>query len=343
MTVQTISQPVGQSSNQPAPKLTMIEALNQSLRLEMEHDERVVVFGEDVGKNGGVFRVTDELQVRFGEKRVFDTPLAESGIIGTAVGMAVYGLRPIAEVQFAGFLFVSFNQIVSQAARIRQRSGGLYNCPLVIRAPFGGGVRTPEMHSDSVEGVFLQTPGLKVVLPSNPYDAKGLLAAAVEDPDPVIFLENIKLYRSFKQEVPSERYVLPLGKAATVQEGHDLSVITYGAMVKVVQGAAKQVQEQTGASIEIIDLRTMWPLDEESIVNSVTKTGRAMIVHEAPKAGGMGAEISAIINENCLYSLLKPVARVTGYDTPYPSPLMEDLYLPTPARVARAMLETLED
>lgn len=326
-----------------APKLTMIEAINQALYLELERDERVVVFGEDVGRNGGVFRVTDNLQTRFGATRVFDTPLAESGIIGTAVGMAVYGLHPIAEIQFAGFLYVSFNQLVSQAARIRQRSGGLYNCPLVVRAPFGGSVRTPELHSDSVEGVFLQTPGLKVVLPSNPYDAKGLLAAAVEDPDPVIFLENIRLYRSFKQEVPPERYTIPLGKANVLQSGTDLSVFTYGAMVKVVQEATKLIEEQTNASIEIIDLRTMWPLDEETIVNSVTKTGRAVIVHEAPKAGGIGAEVSAIINENCLYSLLKPIARVAGFDTPYPQPLLEDMYLPTPHRVAKVMLETLED
>jgi pyruvate dehydrogenase E1 component beta subunit len=340
----TIIEKAGQAASaKAAPRLTMIEAINQSLRLELERDERVVLLGEDIGKNGGVFRVTDGLQARFGEKRVFDTPLAESGIIGTAVGMAIYGLRPIPEIQFAGFMYVSFNQIVSQAARMRFRSGGMFTCPMVIRSPFGGGVRTPELHSDSLEGVFLQTPGLKVVLPSNPYDAKGLLAAAVEDPDPVVFLENIKLYRSFKQEVPEERYVIPLGKAAVVQEGTDISLITYGAMVPVTVAAAKQVAEKTGASIEIIDLRTMWPLDEETIVNSVTKTGRAVIVHEAPRAGGIGAEVSAIINENCLYSLLKPVLRVTGYDTPFPPPQLEDLYMPTPTRVAWAIIETLQD
>ncbi|NWJ45926.1 MAG: alpha-ketoacid dehydrogenase subunit beta [Chloroflexi bacterium] len=321
----------------------MIEAINQSLRIEMERDGRVVMIGEDIGKNGGVFRVTDGLQAHFGENRVFDAPLAESGIIGTAVGMAVYGLRPIAEIQFAGFMYVSFNQLVSQAARMRFRSGGMFTVPMVIRAPYGGGVRTPELHSDSLEGVLLQTPGLKVVVPSNPYDAKGLLAAAIEDPDPVVFFENIKLYRSFKQEVPEERYVIPLGKASVVQEGSDISIFTYGAMVSVVLQAAKQVAEEKGASIEVVDLRTTWPLDEETIVNSVTKTGRAMIVHEAPKAGGIGAEISAIINENCLYSLLKPVARVTGYDTPFPPPQLEDLYLPTPTRVAWAIAATLED
>ncbi|MEI7556524.1 MAG: alpha-ketoacid dehydrogenase subunit beta [Chloroflexota bacterium] len=321
----------------------MIEAINQSLRIEMERDGRVVMIGEDIGKNGGVFRVTDGLQARFGENRVFDAPLAESGIIGTALGMAVYGLRPIAEIQFAGFMYVSFNQLVSQAARMRFRSGGMFTVPMVIRAPYGGGVRTPELHSDSLEGALLQTPGLKVVVPSNPYDAKGLLAAAIEDPDPVVFFENIKLYRSFKQEVPEERYVIPLGKASVVQEGSDISIFTYGAMVSVVLQAAKQVAEEKGASIEVVDLRTTWPLDEETIVNSVTKTGRAIVVHEAPKAGGIGAEISAIINENCLYSLLKPVVRVTGYDTPFPPPQLEDLYLPTPTRVAWAIVATLED
>ena len=326
-----------------ATKLTIIEAINQALAIELERDERVVILGEDVGKNGGVFRVTDGLQARFGENRVFDTPLAESGIVGTSVGIAVYGLRPVTEIQFGGFLFLAMNQIVSQAARIRFRSAGRLTCPMVIRAPYGGGVRTPEMHSDSVEGVFLQTPGLKVVVPSNPYDAKGLLASAIEDPDPVIFLENIKLYRSFRQEVPPERYTIPLGKAATVQEGHDLTIIAYGAMVPLAQETAKQVGEQTGASIEIIDLRTTWPMDDEAIVASVTKTGRAVVVHEAPLAGGVGAEVTAIINDNCLYSLLKPVARVTGYDTPFPTPGLEDFYMPNVARLKKAILQTLED
>src|SRR5437879_5597942 len=239
-------------------KMTMIEAINQALTLEMERDKRVVVFGEDIGINGGVFRVTEHLQQKFGEARVFDTPLAESGIIGTAVGMAVYGLKPIAEIQFAGFLYVSMNQLVSQAARMRYRSAGAFTCPLVVRAPYGGGVRTPEMHSDSLEGVFLQTPGMKVVVPSNPYDAKGLLASAVADPDPVLFLENIKLYRSFRRETPQEYYSLPLGKAHTVQEGSDVSIFAYGAMVPVASEAAKQ----SGVSCEVIDLRTVWPLDE---------------------------------------------------------------------------------
>jgi pyruvate dehydrogenase E1 component beta subunit len=323
-------------------QMTMIEALNSALALEMERDQRVVLLGQDVGKNGGVFRVTEHLQQKFGEERVFDTPLSESGIIGSSVGMAIYGLRPIAEIQFAGFLFICMNQLVSQAARIRFRSAGAYTCPLVVRAPYGGGVRSPELHSDSLEGVFLQTPGLKVVIPSNPYDAKGLLASAVADPDPVLFLENIKLYRSFRQETPEEHYSIPLGKAKTVQEGTDVSVFAYSAMVNVALEAAKLAQQEMGTSVEIIDLRTAWPLDEQAIVNSVEKTGRAIVVHEAPRAGGIGAEVTAIINEHCLYSLLKPVERITGYDTPFPVPGLEDYYLPTPAKVLTALRRAMK-
>ncbi len=323
-------------------QMTMIEALNNALALELKRDERVVLLGQDIGANGGVFRVTDQLQRRFGERRVFDTPLAESAIIGTSVGMAVYGLRPIAEIQFAGFLFLCMSQLVTQAARMRFRSAGAFTCPLVVRSPYGGGVRTPELHSDSVEGVFLQTPGLKIVIPSNPYDAKGLLAAAVADPDPVLFLENIKLYRSFRQETPEEYYTIPLGQARAVQEGEDVSVFAYGAMVSVALEAARQAQQDLGISVEVIDLRTVWPLDEAAIVASVEKTGRALVVHEAPRAGGIGAEVTALINERCLYSLLKPVARVTGYDTPYPVPGVEDYYLPTPARVLAALRQVME-
>lgn len=323
-------------------QMTMIEALNSALALELERDQRIVVLGQDIGPNGGVFRVTEHLQRKFGEERVFDTPLSESAIIGSSIGMAVYGLRPIAEIQFAGFLFVCMNQLVSQAARIRYRSAGAYTCPLVVRAPYGGGVRTPEMHPDSLEGVFLQTPGLKVVIPSNPYDAKGLLASAVGDPDPVLFLENIKLYRSFRQETPEEYYSIPLGKAKTVQEGTDASIFAYGAMVNVALEAAKQAQQEAGTSVEVIDLRTVWPLDEEAIASSVEKTGRAIVVHEAPRAGGIGAEVTAIINEHCLYSLLKPVERVTGYDAPYPVPGLEDYYLPTPAKVLTALRRVME-
>src|SRR6266852_671908 len=323
-------------------QMTMIEALNNALALELERDQQVVLFGQDIGRNGGVFRVTEHLQEKFGEQRVFDTPLSESAIIGSAVGMSIYGLRPVAEIQFAGFLFVCMNQLVSQAARIRFRSGGVYSCPLVVRAPYGGGVRTPELHSDSLEGVFLQTPGLNMVIPSNPYDAKGLLASAVADPDPVLFLENIKLYRSFRQETPEEHYSIPLGKAKTVQGGTDVSILAYGAMVNVALEAAKLARQEMGTSVEIIDTRTVWPLDEEAIVNSVEKTGRAIVVHEAPRAGGIGAEVTAITNERCLYSLLKPVGRVTGYDTPYPVPGQEDYYLPNAAKVLTALRQVME-
>jgi pyruvate dehydrogenase E1 component beta subunit len=323
-------------------QMTMIEALNHALSLELERDKRVVVFGQDIGVNGGVFRVTEHLQAKFGEQRVFDTPLSESAIIGSAVGMSVYGLRPVAEIQFAGFLFVCMNQLVTQAARMRFRSAGAFTCPMVVRAPYGGGVRTPELHSDSLEGIFMQTPGLKVVIPSNPYDAKGLLASAVADPDPVLFLENIKLYRSFREETPEEYYTIPLGKAKIVQQGTDVSLFAYGAMVPVAVEAAKQAQKELGTSVEIIDLRTVWPLDEGAIVASVEKNGRAIVVHEAVRAGGVGAEIIAIINERCLYSLVKPVGRVTGYDTPYPVPGQEDYYLPNAARVVAALKQVME-
>lgn len=324
------------------PRWTMVEAIHNALSQELARDPRVLIFGEDVGKNGGVFRVTDGLQARFGEERVFDTPLAESGIVGTAVGMAAYGLRPVAEIQFAGFSFVAFNQIASQAARLRYRSGGMYTVPLVIRAPFGGGVRTPEMHSDSVEAYYMHLQGIKVVIPATPYDAKGLLHAAVDDPDPVLFLEHMKLYRSFRQDVPEERYVIPLGQANVVREGTDVTVIAYGAMVGVALAAAAEIEKGDGASVEVIDLRTIAPLDEAAIEASVSKTGRAVVVHEAARAGGVGAEVIAVINERCLYSLLKPVERVTTPDMPFPIPTVEDVFIPNSARVAAAIRRTLE-
>lgn len=324
------------------PNWTMVQALNNALSLELEHDRRVLIFGEDVGKNGGVFRVTDELQAQFGPERVFDTPISESGLVGSAVGMAVYGLRPVVEVQFAGFALLAFNQIASQVTHFRSRSGGVFTVPLVIRAPFGGGVRAPEHHSDSVESFFMHLPGLKVVIPSTPYDAKGLLHAAIADPDPVLFLEHLKLYRSFRQQVPAERYTVPIGQAAVAREGEDVTVITYGAMVQIAQQAAEQVERSADATVEIIDLRTISPLDQETIVASVEKTGRVVIVHEAPRTGGVGAEVSAIINERCLYALLKPIERVTCPDMPFPPPKMEDRLIPTPARVAQAIYRALE-
>ncbi|MFQ5613675.1 MAG: alpha-ketoacid dehydrogenase subunit beta [Anaerolineae bacterium] len=324
------------------PNLTMVQAIHNALELELERDRRVLIFGEDVGKNGGVFRVTDGLQERFGEARVFDTPLAESAIAGAATGMAVYGLRPVAEIQFAGFSFVAFNQIASQAARMRYRSGGVFTAPLVIRAPFGGGVRTPELHADSLEAFFMHIQGVKVVIPATPYDAKGLLHAAIEDPDPVIFLEHMKLYRSFRQEVPEERYTIPLGQAAVSREGRDVTVIAYGAMLHAALKAADLIEAEAGASVEVIDLRTIAPLDEAAIAASVNKTGRAVVVHEAPRSGGVAAEVVAVINEQCLYSLLKPVERVTCPDTPFPVPGVEDLVIPTPERIAAAIRRTLE-
>jgi len=324
------------------PNWTMVQAINSALGLELERDPKVLIFGQDVGKNGGVFRVTDTLQERFGEERVFDTPLAESGIIGTALGMAAYGLRPVPEIQFAGFSLVAFNQIASQVTRLRYRSGGVYTVPMVIRAPFGGNVRTPELHSDSVEAFFMHMQGIKVVIPSNPYDAKGLLHAAIADPDPVLFLEHMKLYRSFRQEVPAERYTVPIGQAAVVKPGNEITVIGYGAMVQVALDAAAQVEENTDATVEVIDLRTISPLDEATIVESVSKTGRAVVVHEAARAGGVGAEVIAVINEQCLFSLLKPVERVTCPDMPFPVPQLEEKFIPNPDRVARAIRRTLE-
>ncbi len=327
--------------NGPAEKWTMVQAINNALGTELARDPRVLIFGEDVGLNGGVFRVTDGLQAEFGEKRVFDTPLAESGIIGTALGMAIYGLRPIAELQFGGFGFVAFNQFASQVTKMRYRSGGVLTVPLVIRAPFGGGVRTPELHSDSVEAYYMHMQGIKVIIPSNPYDAKGLLHAAVADPDPVLFLEHMKLYRTVRQDVPTDYYTIPIGQARVVREGSDISVFAYGAMVRVALEAAERVEAENGASIEVIDLRTIAPLDEAAIEASVTKTGRAVIVHEAARTGGVGAEIIAVINERCLYSLLKPVERVTCPDTPFPVPSVEDVVMPTPGRVAQAIRRVL--
>lgn len=321
--------------------MNLVEAINHALRLELERDRRVVVFGEDVGKAGGVFRATDGLQAAFGSDRVLDTPLAESAIVGTAVGMAARGLRPVAELQFLGFIYEAMDQLASQAARLRLRTAGRYTVPLVLRAPYGGGVRTPELHSDSLEGLFLHSPGLKVVMPSSPYDAKGLLLAAIRDPNPVLFLEPMKLYRAYKEEVPEGDYTIELGKANVLMEGHDLTIITWGAAVPVVRNVAKEWTEKQGVSIEVLDLRTVSPMDEEAIVASVQKTGRAMIVHEAVKAGGVGAEVSAIINEKAMFSLLAPIVRVTGYDIPYPTPMVEDDWLPNAKRISAGIEQLL--
>lgn len=322
-------------------ELTVIQAIHDAMRLAMERDERVMLLGEDVGKNGGVFRASEGLQERFGEHRVVDTPLAESAIVGTAVGLAVAGMRPIAEIQFLGFIYEAMDQIASQAARIRFRSYGQYTVPLVIRAPYGGGVRTPELHSDSLEALFLHTPGLKVVMPSNPYDAKGLLLAAIEDPDPVLFFEPLKLYRAFRAEVPEDWYTVPIGKARVVAEGTDVTLIGWGPTVPVIAQAAKRLDEERGYSCEVIDLRTISPMDTDAIVASVEKTGRAVVVHEAVLSGGVGAEVAARIQERAFFSLEAPVVRVTGYDTPYPVPSIEDVWLPDVERVMAAVEETM--
>jgi pyruvate dehydrogenase E1 component beta subunit len=321
--------------------LNILESVNLALRQEMERDNRVLVFGEDVGKAGGVFRATDGLQAQFGEKRVVDTPLAESAIIGAAVGLAARGLRPVAEIQFLGFIYEAMDQLAAQAARLRFRSAGRFSAPLVVRAPYGGGVRTPELHSDSLEGLFLHSPGLKVVMPSNPYDAKGLLAAAIRDPDPVIFLEPMRLYRAFKAEVPEAPYTIPIGQAKIVIEGEQLSIITWGAVVPTVLAVAREWNEQRGTSIEVIDLRTIAPMDMDTVLTSVEKTGRAMIVHEAVKSGGVGAEVSARINERSVFSLEAPILRVTGLDIPYPTATVEDEWLPNPKRISAAIAKLL--
>jgi len=314
-------------------QMTMIQAITNALDVELGLNDKVLVFGEDVGHNGGVFRATEGLQTKYGDQRVFDTPLAESGLAGLAVGLAIQGFRPVAEIQFLGFMFEAMDQIVSQAARMRFRSGGRYHAPIVFRAPFGGGVKTPELHSDSLEGLLLQSPGIKVVMPSTPYDAKGLLIAAMRDNDPVFFLEHMKLYRSFRDEVPEEAYTVPIGQARIAREGKDLTIVTYGAMVHTALKAADEFAKTKGIQAEVIDLRTISPLDIETVVNSIKKTHRAMVLQEAQRSAGAGAEIIAQINEHALYYLEGPVLRVSPPDTIFPFAMMEDEWLPSPKQV----------
>ncbi|MBU9720508.1 MULTISPECIES: alpha-ketoacid dehydrogenase subunit beta [Bacillaceae] len=309
-------------------QMTMIQAITDAMRNELKNNEDVLVFGEDVGQNGGVFRATEGLQKEFGEDRVFDTPLAESGIGGLAIGLGLTGFRPVMEIQFFGFVFEVFDSIAAQMARMRYRSGGVYHSPVTIRSPFGGGVKTPELHADSLEGLMAQTPGVKVVIPSTPYDAKGLLISAIRDNDPVVFLEHMKLYRSFREEVPEEEYTIPLGKADVKREGKDISIITYGAMVhsslKAAEGLAKE-----GIEAEVIDLRTVSPLDIDTIIASVEKTNRAIVVQEAQKQAGVSAHVVAEINERAILSLEAPVLRVTAPDTIFPFASAEDAWLPS--------------
>jgi len=322
-------------------KITMVQALNQALAQEMARDERHVLLGEDVGPDGGVFRVTDGLIQKFGSERVMDTPLAESGIVGVAIGMAAFGLRPIVEIQFLGFIYPAFNQILSHVARFRNRTRGRFPVPLVIRTPYGAGIRALEHHSESTEALFCQLPGLTVVVPSTPYDAKGLLIASLRSDEPVIFLEPSRLYRADKQDVPEEPYEVPLRQARTVREGRDVTLIGWGAMVPVMEKAADEAAAR-GVTAEILDLRTLCPMDREAILASVRKTGRAVVVHEAPKTCGLGAEISALISESALLSLQAPVVRVTAPDITLPHPKSEDYYYVNPARVLAGILKTME-
>jgi pyruvate dehydrogenase E1 component beta subunit len=321
--------------------LTLVQAVRDGLYGEMQRDDDVVVMGEDVGENGGVFRATQGLIEEFGDQRVVDTPLAESGIVGTAVGMAAYGLRPVPEIQFMGFIYPAFDQIVSHAARLRTRSRGRFTCPMVIRAPYGGGIRAPEHHSESTEAFFVHQPGLKVVVPSTPHDTKGLLAAAIRDPDPVIFLEPKLIYRAFREDVPDETYTVELGEAAVRREGTDVSVFTWGAMTRPTIEAAENLADE-GIDCEVLDLRTLSPLDEEAIVESFKKTGRAVVVHEAPKTGGLAGEIIATIQEDVLLYQEAPIGRVTGFDVPFPLYALEDYYLPEAARIEDQIRETVE-
>jgi pyruvate dehydrogenase E1 component beta subunit len=318
--------------------MNIIEAVRDALRTQMRVDPRVVVLGEDIGKFGGVFRATAELYDEFGPDRVIDTPLAEAGIIGTAIGMALYGLRPVPEIQFGDFIFPAFDQIVNELAKFRYRSGGEYSCPVVIRTPVGGGIRGGHYHSQSPEALFIHTPGIKVVAPSNPYDAKGLLLASMRQNDPVLFMEPKRIYRASRGEVPEGEYEIPLGQASVTRAGTQVTVLAWSGMVSIAEDAAKKAED---ISVEIVDLRTLMPYDIETILASVKKTGRCVIVHEAPRTCGFGAELIAAIQERAIEYLEAPILRVTGLDTPFPMSL-EHEYMPTADRVLQAIRQTLE-
>jgi len=313
--------------------MSIIDAVRNTIDQQMELNENVVTFGEDVGFEGGVFRATKGLQQKYGKDRSFDTPLAESAIIGSAVGMAVNGLIPIPEIQFSGFVFPAINQIVTHVARYRNRTKGTYSLPMVIRMPYGGGIRALEHHSESIESLFAHIPGLKVVIPSTPYDTKGLLTAAIKDPDPVIFLEPKRIYRAFKQEVPSEEFIVPIGKAKVVQQGDTITVVAWGALVREVEKAIKLLENEK-ISVELIDLRTIQPYDKQALINSVKKTGRFLVVHEAYKSYGPGAELIATINEQAFLYLEAPPTRLTGFDITIPLPKGEHHFIITPERIA---------
>ena len=322
-------------------QMTMVQAINNALKTELQNDENVLLFGEDVGVNGGVFRVTEGLQKEFGEDRVFETPLAESGIGGLALGLTTQGYRPVMEIQFLGFVFEVFDSVAGQIARTRLRSGNSKQAPVTIRAPFGGGVHTPELHADNLEGILAQSPGLHVVIPSNPYDAKGLLISAIRSNDPVVYLEHMKLYRSFRDEVPEEEYTIEIGKANVKQEGNDITLIAYGAMVQESLKAAEELEKE-GYSVEVIDLRTVQPIDIETLVASVEKTGRAVVVQEAQRQAGVGATVASELAERSILSLEAPIARVAAADTVYPSTQAENVWLPNKNDIIEKAKETLE-
>lgn len=321
------------------PSLNMVQAINGTLREEMRHNENIVLLGEDIGRDGGVFRVTDGLLEEFGSERVIDTPLAEDAIVGMAIGMGLYGLQPVAEIQFLDFIYPAFNQIVSELAKFRYRSGGQFPVHVVIRTPYGGGVKGGHYHSQSTEAYFTHTPGLVVVTPSTPYDAKGLLLSAMRSPDPVIFLEPKRIYRTIKEEVPEGEFAVPIGKAKIVQNGNDITLVSWGPMVQTSKEAISLATKE-GVEVELIDLRSLLPFDIETILTSVKKTGRLIIAHEATKISGFGGEISAQIGERALDSLRAPIMRVTGYDTPFPYAL-EKAYMPTPERILRAIRKAM--
>ncbi len=322
--------------------LTVVEAVNQALALEMERDERVLVFGEDVGIIGGVFRATDGLFEKYGNARVIDVPLAEGAIAGAAIGLALAGWVPVAEIQFLGFAHNGFNQVVDQLARVRYRSAGRFSAQVTIRAPYGGGVRAPELHSDAFEAHFAHAPGLKVVAPATPDDAKGLLLASIRDPDPVLFLEPLRGYRQVKGPVPDGDYIVELGKARVAREGTDVTVVAWSAAVQIALQAADDAQAQ-GVSVEVIDLRTLVPLDVATLASSVAKTGRAVVVQEAPLTAGFGAEVVATIQEESFFSLQAPIRRVASPDVPYPVQMLEEHYIPNAERVLQAIVATTRD
>lgn len=317
---------------------TMIQAITDALAVELEKDKDVLVFGEDVGKNGGVFRATADLQDKFGEEQVFDTPLAESGIMGLSFGLALEGYRAVPEIQFFGFVFEAMDEIVGQIARTRYRMGGTRNLPITLRAPFGGGVHTPELHSDNLEGLIAQAPGIRVVIPSNPYDAKGLLISSIRSNDPVVYLEHMKLYRSFREEVPDGEYEVSLDKAAVTKEGNDVTIVTYGAMVREALKAAENLEKEN-ISAEIIDLRTVSPIDMETIIASVEKTNRVVVVQEAQKQAGVGAKVSSEIAEKAILSLESPIGRVSAPDTVFPFGQAEGIWLPNAADIEEKVKE----